>query len=61
MTNDKLLVALKFTQMRLGNKYEEYFKGMLDTPTLIESNWQGILDDLVNKRQLILLENLSNK
>lgn len=61
LTEDKLLVALKFVQLRLGLKYDEEFKLLMETPTIIQSSWRGILDDAVTSRQLIYLENMAKK
>ena len=36
--------------MRLGNKYGEDFKAMLESPAIIESNWYNVLENVVNKR-----------
>lgn len=59
LTEDKLLVALKFVQLRLGSKHEDEFKLMLEPLTLMESTWRGVLEDVVNPRQLIQLEQLA--
>lgn len=32
---------------------------MFDSPTILETNWRGILDDVVKKIQLIKLESIS--
>ena len=50
MTEDKLLVALKFVQLRLGLKYDEDFKLMMESPTIIETTWTGILDNNLSLR-----------
>ena len=50
LTNDKLLTALKFVQMRLGHKYADEFKLLLETPTIMETSWFNILENILNKR-----------
>lgn len=59
LTEDKMLVGLKFTQLRLGPKGDIHFKLMMESPTILEPSWRGILDDYLNKRQIIELESLA--
>ena len=57
----KLIISLKFCQLKIGKDYHKEFKAIIEPCKIIESSWSSILDNKLNKIQLISLENLSNK
>ena len=44
LSQDKLVIALKFCQLKLGSQYSQEFKAMFEPTSIIESSWEGVLD-----------------
>ena len=61
LENDKILVALRFCQLKLGNKHAQKFKTLFEPVNIVETTWYNVLPGKLSNQQLIQLENLSTK